>query len=144
MIARASEASSTVNTILIDTNLLLYAYDPTEITRSEHAQKVLQHLEETGLGRLSVQCLAEFVSVSIRKLKPPLALSEALTQVELIAQAYPVLDLTLPIVIEATRGARDHQLEYYDAQIWATARLNQIPTVFSEDLPSADIMVWKI
>lgn len=28
---------------------------------------------------------------------------------------------------------RDHQLAFYDAQIWAAARLNQIPAVFSED-----------
>jgi predicted nucleic acid-binding protein len=27
-------------------------------------------------------------------------------------------------------------MSYYDAQIWASARLNQIPTVFSEDFAS--------
>ena len=37
------------------------------------------------------------------------------------------------IVLEAMRGVRDHQLSYYDAQIWATARLNQMPLIFSED-----------
>ena len=26
-----------------------------------------------------------------------------------------------------------HHLSYWDAQIWATAKLNQIPVVFSED-----------
>jgi len=31
------------------------------------------------------------------------------------------------------RGARQHRLSYYDAQIWATARLNQVATVFTED-----------
>ena len=28
---------------------------------------------------------------------------------------------------------REHQLSYWDAQIWAAARLNQVPVVFSED-----------
>ena len=37
------------------------------------------------------------------------------------------------IVLEAARGVRDHRLGYWDAQLWATARLNQIPTVLSED-----------
>ena len=32
------------------------------------------------------------------------------------------------------RGVRDHNPPYYDAQIWETARLNQVPVVFSEDL----------
>ena len=37
------------------------------------------------------------------------------------------------IVLEAARGARDYDMAYYDAQIWASARLNQVATVFSED-----------
>jgi predicted nucleic acid-binding protein len=37
------------------------------------------------------------------------------------------------IVLEATRGMRDHKLSYYDAQIWACARLNQVPVIFTED-----------
>jgi predicted nucleic acid-binding protein len=37
------------------------------------------------------------------------------------------------VVLEAARGVRDHQLSYFDAQIWATARLNQVPTIFTED-----------
>ena len=36
-------------------------------------------------------------------------------------------------VLEAARGVRDHQFNFWDAQIWATARLNQIPLVFSDD-----------
>jgi predicted nucleic acid-binding protein len=54
-------------------------------------------------------------------------------QVEHLARSYRVLDLTPQIVLEAVRGVRDQRLAYWDAQIWATARLNQVPTVFSED-----------
>jgi len=31
-------------------------------------------------------------------------------------------------------------LAYYDAQIWAAARLNQIPVVFSEDFNSGSTL----
>jgi predicted nucleic acid-binding protein len=48
-------------------------------------------------------------------------------------QVFPIFNLTPQIVMEATRGVRDHQLSYYDAQIWATARLNQVQLVLSED-----------
>jgi predicted nucleic acid-binding protein len=41
--------------------------------------------------------------------------------------------VTRLIVLEAVRGVRQHRLSYYDAQIWATARLNQVPTIFTED-----------
>ena len=32
------------------------------------------------------------------------------------------------------RGVRDHAMGFWDAQIWAAARLNQIGLVLSEDL----------
>lgn len=124
-------------TVLIDTNVLLYAYDTADAARSDRALHVLRHLQETQAGRLSVQCLAEFFSVATRKLKPPLQPAEALEQIDLWASAYPVFELTVAVVREAARGVRDHQLAYYDAQMWAMAKLNQIPLVFTEDIPSA-------
>ena len=119
--------------ILIDTNLLIVLFDQNETVRQARATEVLDQLELMGLGRLSVQNLAEFFSVSTRKLSPPLSPNEALDQVNLFTRVWPVYELTPLIVLEAARCVRDYQLSYYDAQIWATARLNQIPTIFSED-----------
>ncbi len=122
-----------MNMLLIDTNVLLYAHDQNDATRQTRALDVLRRLEGTASGRLSVQSLAEFFSVSTRKLIPPLTAAEALQQAEFLTRAYPVLDLTQAIVLEAMRGVRDHQLASWDAQLWATAKLNQVPTIFSED-----------
>ena len=119
--------------ILIDTNLLIYLFDQNEPVRQSRATEVLDQLELMGLGRLSVQNLAEFFSVSTRKLSPPLSPKQALEQVNFFTQVWPVFDLTPLIVLEAARGVRDYQMSYYDAQIWGTARLNQIPIIFSED-----------
>lgn len=56
-----------------------------------------------------------------------------LVQVERFQRIFTVHDLTPMIILEALRGVRDYRFSYYDAQIWATARLNQIPIIFSED-----------
>jgi predicted nucleic acid-binding protein len=53
---------------------------------------------------------------------------------------WPVFDLTPLIVLEAARGARDHGLPYYDAQIWASARLNQVTILFSEDFSDGQLL----
>jgi predicted nucleic acid-binding protein len=119
--------------ILIDTNLLVYLYDTGSPGKAAQARQVLDRLELTRSGRLSVQCLAEFLHVSTRKLDPPLSRGEALAQASLFTRMWPVFDLTPLIVLEAARGARDHGLTYYDAQIWASARLNQVMIVFSVD-----------
>ena len=119
--------------ILIDTNMLLYPYDTLAPSKAKQARRVLDHLELTRSGRLSVQNLAEFVHFSTRKLDPPLSPAQAISQVNLFLRMWPVFDLTPMIVLEAARGVQDHSLSYYDAQIWATARLNQVTVIFSED-----------
>ncbi len=126
--------------ILVDTNLLLYVFDAADTRRQNRAIEVLRHLEGAASGRLSAQSLAEFASVATRKLRPPLTPAQMLQQVERFSQAMPVLDLTSAIVIEAARGVRDYHLAYYDAQIWAAARLNQIPVIFSEDFSSGSTL----
>ena len=122
--------------ILIDTNVLLYTFDQNAQEKQERSIQVLRQLEAMETGRLSVQSLAEFFSTAIRKLRPPLTPADAFVQVERFSLAFPILELTSHIVLEAARGVRDHKLSYYDAQIWATARLNQVPVIFSEDFTS--------
>jgi len=119
--------------ILIDTNVLVYIFDHHDERRQERALNLVKSLESINQGRFSAQCLAEFFSVVTRKLIPPLSPSEAIKAIELWMNAFPIYPLTSSIVLEAARGVRDHHLAYYDAQIWATARFNQIPLVFSED-----------
>jgi predicted nucleic acid-binding protein len=126
--------------VLIDTNLLIYLFDQNQPGRQAQTQQVLHQLELTQTGRLSVQNLAEFFSVSTRKLAPALTPAEALHQISLFARLWPVFELTRLIVLEAGRGVRDHRLSYYDAQIWATARLNQLPTIFSEDFQDGAVL----
>ncbi len=119
--------------ILIDTNVLVYAHDAAEPAKHEQAIQVLDHLAVTGSGRLSVQCLAEFFGVVTRGVSPRLTALEASQQVERLVRAWPTHPLTPLIVLEATRGVREYRLAHWDAQLWATARLNQIPVIFSED-----------
>ncbi len=123
--------------ILIDTNVLVYAFDRREFEKMGQANRVLEQLHLHGQGWLSAQVLAEFYRASTRGAEPILSAAEAQRQSELLSASWPVLALSAQVVLEAIRGAREHQLAYWDAQVWATAKLNQIPVVLSEDLPSA-------
>ena len=120
-------------TILIDTNVLLYLFDADAPQKQAQAALLLRRLSAARAGCLSVQCLSEFISVATRRLKPPLTPARAMRVAEGFAASFPVYDLTTMIVLEAARGARDHGMSFYDAQLWASARLNQIATIFSED-----------
>jgi predicted nucleic acid-binding protein len=126
--------------VLVDTNLLVYAWDPADAHKQERAIATLDGLHSAGAGRLSAQSLAEFFAAVTRGAKPRLTPAKAARQVEGLAASWPVLDVTPLVVIEATRGVADHHLSYWDAQLWATARLNQIPVIFSEDFASGSVL----
>ena len=127
-------------TALIDTNILVYASDPMDPVRQERAIDLLQHLDLNRSGRLSAQVLAEFISVSTRSQRPLYTYAQVIRQVERLLQTFPVFDLTPLIILEAARGAHDYSLSYYDAQIWAAARLNQTRVIFSEDFQHGQIL----
>jgi predicted nucleic acid-binding protein len=124
--------------ILLDTNILVYVVDAHDPNRQEKAIALLIALAKKLLGRLSTQSLSEFMSVTINKLS--LSPAEMIEQIGNWLCIFPVIDLTPQIVLEAARGVHDHCLSYYDAQIWAAARLHQIPIIFSEDFQDGEVL----
>ena len=126
--------------ILIDTNLLVYMFDLAEEVKRKKAIAIVRELEINQRGCLSVQCLSEFVNATTRRKTPLLTLVEAAEHVDNFLQAFPVFPLMPTIIVDALRGAREHSVSYYDAQIWACAHLNQIPIVFSEDFSDGRVI----
>ncbi len=125
-----------MNRILVDTNVLVYAYDPTGEAKQEQALMVLNELAVVRQGVLTAQVLAEFTVVALRKLSSVLPPDRITDSVQHYLRSWPILDITGLIILEAIRGVKEHKLSYWDAQIWASAHLNQVPAVFSEDFAS--------
>lgn len=119
--------------VLIDTNILVYAYDRSTLRKQQRALDVLDQLVQNEIGAVSTQVLAEWFVTVTRKLKSPLSVIDATERLTRFVQVWSVLELSPMIVLEAARGVRDYQFSFWDAQIWATARLNQISVVLSED-----------
>lgn len=119
--------------ILIDTNVLVYAYDRSEPVKQQQAFMILSVLASTQTGVISTQILSEFFVTVTRKIKPPLSVADAYARLESYIQSWPVIELSGMVVLEAARGVRDYQFSFWDAQVWAVARLHQIPLILSED-----------
>lgn len=119
--------------ILIDTNVLVYAYDGRVPTKQRRAIAALRELREAGTGIVSAQVLSEFYAVATRKLVPPLSPSEAAAQLRAFAAQWPVLPVTQAVVLLAAHRAHAYHLHLWDAQLWATARLHGIALIYSED-----------
>ncbi len=119
--------------VLVDTNVLVYAHDRGEPAKQQQAIQVLDALGATGDGRLTAQVLGEFFRATTKPPSLMLTQEQAQAQIDNFILSWTILDTTAMVVQEAVRGVRTHRLSYYDAQVWATARLNQVSVVFSED-----------
>lgn len=118
---------------LVDTNILVYAYDRSEPAKQTRALSILRQLPYSGAGAISTQTLAEFYNAVTRRLKERLTADEAYERLQNLEQSWPIINVTAPIILEAARGVQQHQFSFWDALIWATAKLNQIPIILSED-----------
>lgn len=121
---------------LLDSNILVYTLDVRDPDKRQRAKEIVRGVALSESAALPVQSLSEFSNVCLRKLEPALDPREIRREVEKLYMAFEVIPLTAPVVMEALRGVYEHQLSYYDAQVWATARLAQIPVVLSEDFNS--------
>jgi len=63
--------------VLIDTNVLAYAYDVAEPERQRRALDLLHGLAERETGVVSTQIMAETFVVLTRKLSSPLSVEQA-------------------------------------------------------------------
>ncbi|MDI6900622.1 MAG: PIN domain-containing protein [Anaerosomatales bacterium] len=119
--------------VVVDTNVLVYALDARDPVKRSAARALLAKLAEAGRGVLTAQVLAEYFSVATSKLAPPLDPVTAALQVAEFRRAFSVLDVTADVVEDAARGVVQHQLSFWDAQLWATARLAGFDVILSED-----------
>ena len=119
---------------LIDTNVLIHTLDSRDPTKQQRAIDTVAQLERNGNAALPAQVLAEYANVTLKKFGLPA--NRVYTHLEGYEASFTVYPLSPAVVLEAVRGVRDHHLSYFDAQIWAVAKLNQVAVIVSEDFNS--------
>lgn len=124
----------------IDTNILVYAYDTSEPEKQQSALSILDSLMIPQRGYISTQVLSEFIVVVTEKIPNPLTLEQAERSIHRLCQSLIVLQINEAIIIEALRGVKVHHLSFWDSMIWATAKLNQVGIVLSEDFSTNSVI----
>ena len=118
---------------LIDTNILIYAYDTAEPAKRTRAWEVLRHVRRERTGVLSVQILNEFYSNVTRKLLYPLTVEQARVTAVRFCRSWQILDLTDRTFLDAAGAVSQYQMSFWDALIWGTANQHEVPYVITED-----------
>lgn len=119
---------------LLDTNVLVYAQDKDEPERQHRAIDLLERIQVGPQAvAVSTQVLGEYFSVVSRRFSDALSVDVIADQIRRFMEMFDVVTTDANVVLEAIRGVSRYRLSFYDAQIWAAARLNGIPVVLSED-----------
>lgn len=116
--------------MFVDTNVLLYAVDPSEMEKREAAIHWLDSLWPLGAGRLSWQVLNEFYSNLVAKFKIPKR--EARARVEALARWQP-MGFGLELVQRAWYWNDKAGIHYWDSLILASAEAAGCAFLLSED-----------
>lgn len=123
---------------LVDTNILVYRYDPRSPAKQLVARELLRRGLEDQQLVLSHQAVVEFVAATTRPrsdlggkplLAPPVAYSEA----DGLLRDFPVVYPDESLLKTALRGVSIYGLSWFDAHLWAYAEVLGLSEILSED-----------
>jgi predicted nucleic acid-binding protein len=123
---------------LVDTNILVYRFDPRFPGKQERASSLLREGIASGELRVAHQAIVEFVAAATRPLRKPggpslLTPQEATWEAESLLRQATILYPSEGQVRLALRGWQAYGLAWFDAHLWSHAEHHGIDTLYSED-----------
>lgn len=123
---------------LIDTNVLVYRFDPRDPVKQRVAVDLLRHGLVDDTLVLPHQAIIEFVAAVTRPRpdlggSPLLPQAEALREAESFLAQFRTVYPNREVLTTALRGAAAYALSWFDAHLWAFAEVFGIPEIASED-----------
>ena len=118
----------------LDTNLLVYAIDPTEPGKQAVAQKWIARAHESGNGCLSYQVVQEWFNVVLRKAAVPLTAKQAVSIYRRLIEPLWHVQSSRELVDTALDLHQHDSLSWWDSLIVSAAIQGGCERLFSEDL----------
>jgi predicted nucleic acid-binding protein len=121
---------------LVDTNVLVYRFDPRDERKQRLARSLLRSGIISGSLRVAHQALIEFHAAVTRPLPGHGRLLDdidARRETEELLAQFPILYPDETVVRTALRGVAAYQLSWFDAHMWAYAETSGLSELISED-----------
>lgn len=126
---------------LVDTNVLVYRFDPSAPAKQRIAVDLLREGLRHGMLVVPHQAVAEFVAATTRRRgvagapdgRALLSSAEASREAEELMLEFVMVYPTEEVVRTALRGAATYGLSWYDAHLWAYAEVYGLDELLSED-----------
>ncbi len=123
---------------LIDTNILVYRFDPRDPVKQRMAAELLRRGLADDTLVLPHQAIIEFVAAVTRPRPdlggtPLLHQADALLEAESLLLQFRVLYPDRDVLTTALRGVATYGLSWFDAHLWAYAEVFGVAEIMSED-----------
>lgn len=123
-----------VGRFFLDTNILVYSFDPSVPDKQQGAQRLIQLALQTQLGVISTQVVQEFLNLALRKFSQPMTAADARTYLRVVllplCRHYPSIDF----YDHALLLAEETGYAWYDALVVTAAVEADCATLFTEDM----------
>lgn len=123
----------------VDTNVLVYAFDPSAKTKQIAAAGLVERLWQSGTGCVSVQVLQEFFVTVTRKVPQPLLIDAAADRVRELS-TWKVFAPAAGDILAAIALHKQAQISFWDAMILQAAAESGCESLWTEDLNERQIL----
>ena len=121
-----------MSTLAIDTNVLVYAYDPSDSRKQQVAQDLIRRAL-VGEYVVSSQVLAEFASTLLHKMSPVAHAGDVIAVLDALGPIR-VIETDGDTVRRAVEARAEYGVHFYDGMIVAAAERAGCQRILSEDL----------
>jgi len=131
-------------TALVDTNVLVYRFDPRNPAKQRTAGELLRTGIELGTLRVPHQAIVEFIQAVTRPLGRQgaslMARPDALREAEEMLTQFEIVYPTESLLRTAIRAVATYQLSWLDAHLWAYAEHYGLEEILTEDFSDGQLI----
>ena len=122
-----------VDKFFLDTNVLVYSFDPDAQEKAVIAEKLVRRGRTSGLGMVSYQVAQEFVNVALRRFAASMTAEEL--ERYFLRVLFPLLQIhsSPHLFLQALHLQSRNRLPWYDSLIVAAALQGGCKVLYSED-----------
>jgi len=127
---------------LIDSNILVYAFDSAEKEKHDKASYFLKNAVKQEEGFLSVQTLSEFHSAVTAKIEKKISREKSLETLRELKDNFRIIRYDESTIIEAINLEIIYKIPFWDALIAATMQENNLKTICTENEKDFKKVPW--
>jgi predicted nucleic acid-binding protein len=118
----------------LDTNIFVYALDPTLPRKTQPAIELITEGLDTGNGIVSYQVVQEFFSLAFRKFAKSMSVFEAEQYLNTVFRPLLAVHSSPALFVSALQVHGQHRFSWYDSLIVAAALEAGCSILYSEDM----------